>query len=175
MDIWDLKHHFELAVAAALPGAVVRPAAAGGGWEAVTADGAVAGSAGPLEADRPVWAGPLFGFEARVAVVPVPPAPFRPLPGQPAVERDVALVLGPGVSAAAVDAVIRRAAGPLLERVVVFDEYRGAGIAAGQRSVAWRCTFRDAARTLREQEVDASLARILRALEEELDVRRREG
>jgi len=57
----------------------------------------------------------------------------------------------------------------------VFDEYRGAGIAAGHRSVAWRCTFRDPARTLREQEVDASLTRILRALEEELDVRRRAG
>ena len=175
MDIWDLKQHFELAVAAALPGTVVRPAADGAGWEVVTAGGVVAGTAGPLEADRPAWAGPLFGFEVRLEDVPLPPAPYRPLPEMPSVERDLALVLGPGVSAAAVETVIRRAAGPLLEQVVVFDEYRGAGIAAGHRSVAWRCTFRDPARTLREQEVDASLARILRALEEELDVRRREG
>ncbi len=175
MDIWDLKRHFELAVAAALPGAVVRPAADGAGWEAVTPGGEVVGSAGPLEADRPVWAGPLFGFEARVAEAPAAAVPYRPLPEHPPVERDLALVLGPGVSAAAVDALIRRVAGALLERLAVFDEYRGAGIAAGHRSVAWRCTFRDPARTLREQEVDASLARILRALEEELDVRRREG
>jgi len=62
MDIWDLKHHFELAVAAALPGTLVRPAADGAGWEAVTAGGDVVGSAGPLEADRPAWAGALFGF-----------------------------------------------------------------------------------------------------------------
>jgi phenylalanyl-tRNA synthetase beta chain len=79
------------------------------------------------------------------------------------------------VTAAAVETVIRRAAGPLLERLAVFDEYRGAAVRADHRSVAWRCTFRDPARTLREQEVDASLSRILRALEEELHVRRREG
>jgi len=71
--------------------------------------------------------------------------------------------------------VLRRAAGPLLERLEVFDEYRGAGIPAGHRSVAWHCTFRDASRTLREREVDELLARALKALEEELDVRRRES
>jgi phenylalanyl-tRNA synthetase beta chain len=175
MDIWDLKHHFELAVAAAVPGASVRPAAEGAAWEAVTAGGEVVGRAGPLEADRPAWAGSLFGFEVRLAVEPVAPAAYRPLPQHPPVERDLALLLGPGVTAAAVEAVIRRTAGPLLERLDVFDEYRGGAVPAGHRSVGWRCTFRDPARTLREQEVDASLARILRALEEELDVRRREG
>jgi len=36
-----------------------------------------------------------------------------------------------------------RAAGPLLERLELFDEYRGPGIASGHRSVAWHCSFRD--------------------------------
>jgi len=57
----------------------------------------------------------------------------------------------------------------------VFDEYRGPGIAAGYRSVAWHCTFRDPERTLRERDVDALLARGLEALEGELGVRRRES
>src|SRR5205814_1824097 len=65
--------------------------------------------------------------------------------------------------------------GPLLERLEVFDEYRGPGIAAGHRSVAWHCTFRDPERTLRERDVDALLARGLEALEGELGVRRRES
>jgi phenylalanyl-tRNA synthetase beta chain len=175
MDIWDLKHHFELAVAAAAPGAAVRPTADGSGWEAVTAGGEVVGHAGPLAADRPAWAAPLFGFEVRLEEAPAPAVGYAPLPTFPPVERDLALVLAPGVTAAAVETVIRRAAGPLLERLAVFDEYRGAAVRADHRSVAWRCTFRDPARTLREQEVDASLSRILRALEEELHVRRREG
>jgi len=80
-----------------------------------------------------------------------------------------------GVSAGAVSAVLARAAGPLLERLAVFDEYHGPGVPAGHRSVAWHCTFRDPVRTLREREVDELLAGALQALEDELGVRRREG
>jgi phenylalanyl-tRNA synthetase beta chain len=72
------------------------------------------------------------------------------------------------------EAVLRKTGGALLTRLDVLDEYRGAGLPAGTRGVTWRCTFRDAARTLTEKEVDALLGRILSALEGELDVRRRE-
>ncbi len=175
MDIWDLKHNFELAVGLASPAARIQVAASGTGWEAVAAEGPAVGWAGPLEADAPVWAGPLFGFEVRLDVGAAGPTTYRPLPVQPPVERDLALVLPAGVSVAAVAEVVRRAAGPLLEQFDVFDEYRGPGILPGQRSVAWHCSFRDPARTLRERDVDAMLARGLRALEDELGVRRREG
>jgi phenylalanyl-tRNA synthetase beta chain len=91
------------------------------------------------------------------------------------VERDLALVLPPGVTADAVAAVLRRRTGPLLESLTVFDEYRGAGIPADHRSVAWHCSFRDPVRTLRENEIDKVLDGALQALEEELGVRRRAG
>ena len=179
MDIWDLKRHFELAVELAAPGCNVEPGTGGAvGWQAVErGGGAVMGWAGPLEADAPVWAAPLFGLEVRLAVTSRAPVVYRPLPVQPAAELDVALVLPPGVSAVQVAEVLRRAvgAGPLLERLEVFDEYRGPGIPAGHRGVAWHCTFRDPERTLREAEVKEALARGLAALEEELGVRRREG
>ncbi len=175
MDIWDLKHHFELAVGLASPAARLQVAARGAGWEAAGPGGEVVGWAGPLEADAPVWAAPLFGFEVRLEIGAPVPAVYQVLPGTPPVERDLALVLPPGVSAAAVAGALRRVAGPLLERLEVFDEYRGSAIPAGHRSVAWHCTFRDPTRTLREREVDAILAAALRALEGELDVRRRES
>jgi phenylalanyl-tRNA synthetase beta chain len=133
----------------------------------------VLGWAGPLEADAPVWAGPLFGFEVRLEVDERRPPAYRPLPVTPAVERDVALVLPPGVTAAAVAELLRRGAGPLLETLAVFDEFRGPGIPAEHRSVAWHCSFRDPSRTLRESEVDAILGTALEALEAELGVRRR--
>ncbi|OLD00215.1 MAG: phenylalanine--tRNA ligase subunit beta [Gemmatimonadetes bacterium 13_1_40CM_3_70_8] len=175
MDIWDLKHHFELAVRAAAPSCNVQPATGGGvGWVAVQQGGEVVGWSGPLEADAPVWAAALFGFEVRIDLTLPGAVHYRPLPTQPPVERDIALVLPAGVHAAAVAAVLARAAGPLLERLEVFDEYRGPGVPAGYRSVAWHCTFRDPARTLREREVDELLAGALRALEDELGVRRRE-
>src|SRR5207249_5150867 len=99
----------------------------------------------------------------------------RPRPTQPAVGRDVARLPPAGGTAAAGSAVLGRTAGPLLARLDGFDEYRGAGVPAGHRSVAWHCTFRDPSRTLREREVDELLARALQALEDELGVRRREG
>jgi phenylalanyl-tRNA synthetase beta chain len=183
IDLWDLKHHFELAVAVAAPGARVTPDPAGAlGWVALGAGPGGAGSgdavlgwAGPLQADRPVWAAPLYGFEVRLVVADGAPLQYHPLPVQPPVERDVALLLPAGVSAAAVSAVLTRVAGPLLERLEVFDEYRGPGVPPGQRSVAWHLSFRDPARTLRELEVDELLGRGLRTLEDELGVRRREG
>jgi phenylalanyl-tRNA synthetase beta chain len=177
MDIWDLKYHFELAVAVTDPSCDVRPATGGAvGWEAVQrGSGEVVGYAGPVEADAPVWAAALFGFEVRLTAAQRSLVAYRPLPLQPPVERDLALVLPPGVTAAQVSDILRRTVGPLLERLEVFDEYRGAGVPAGHRSVAWHCTFRDPERTLRERDVDALLARGLAALEGELGVRRRES
>ena len=175
MDIWDLKYHFELAVGVGCPGATVRDAANGEGWEAVDAGGAVVGRAGVLEADAPDWAGPLYGFELALEASAQGPVQYRPLPVWPPVVEDLALVLPAGITVAAVEAVIRRAAGPLLERLEVFDEYRGPGIATGARSVAWHCVFRDPARTLRAEEAGQSVQAILKALGGELDVHRREG
>jgi phenylalanyl-tRNA synthetase beta chain len=145
------------------------------GWQAVAADGTVVGWAGALEGDAPRWAGPLFGLEVRVTVAPPPVGRYEPLPTQPAVQRDISLVVPGGVGAAAIEAVLRRAGGTLLARLDVLDEYRGAGLPAGTRGVTWRCTFRDPARTLTEKEVDAPLGKMLSALEGELDVRRREA
>ena len=180
MDLWDLKHHFELAVSVAAPSCAVQPTTGGApGWVAVQPSGEVIGEARPLEADAPVWAGQVFGFEVRLLVGSPEPSLYQPLPLQPPVERDLALVLPAGVTAAAVAAVLRRTAGPLLERLDVFDEYRGpAGggdVPEGHRSVAWHCTFRDPMRTLRDRDVDEVMARGLKALEDELGVRRREG
>lgn len=173
MDIWDVKHHFELAVQAACPSCAIRPSEDQSGWVAVAGEEAW-GWAGPVAADAPKWAGPLFGLELRVAVAAPPPPRYEALPSQPPVLRDVSLVLPAGVSAAAVDEVLRRTAGPLLERLEVLDEYRGPNVPAGTRGVTWRCTFRDPARTLTEREIDALLGRMLSALEAQLAVRRRE-
>jgi phenylalanyl-tRNA synthetase beta chain len=122
-----------------------------------------------------VWAAPLFGFEVALELPAAEPLAYRPLPVQPPVERDLALLLPRGVTAAAVAGLLRRATSPLLERLEVFDEYRGPGIPEGHRSVAWHCSFRDPVRTLREREVDEVLERALKALEDELGVRRRAG
>ena len=171
MDIWDLKRHFELAVGLTTPGGDVQPAASGSGWEAL------GGSAIRLEADAPRWAAPLFGLEVTIAVGPVPVVKYQPLHTQPPVLRDISLVLRGGVAAAAVETVLRRAGGSMLAQLEVLDEYRGSGLPEGTRGVTWRCTFRDpeGVRTLTDREIDALLSRMLKALEDELDVQRRQA
>src|SRR5258708_21694539 len=145
MDIWDLKYHFELAVSVAAPECSVEPATGGAvGWEAVQrAGGSVVGWAGPLEADAPVWAAPLFGFEVRLTAAQRSLVAYRPLPLQPPVERDVALVLPPGATAAQVSDILRRTVGPLLERLEGFGEDRGPGVPAGRRRLARPRPFPD--------------------------------
>jgi phenylalanyl-tRNA synthetase beta chain len=116
------------------------------------------------------------GEHAHGDAEPRPPRrarPYRPLPNTPAAEFDLALVLPPGVTAARVEEVIRAAAGDLLERLFAFDEYEGAGIEAGHRSVAWRLTLRHPERTLRDKEIEGRRTRILSALQQELNVRQR--
>jgi phenylalanyl-tRNA synthetase beta chain len=172
-DLWDCKGMLEAAVALAIPEADVQ--VEGQAWLVRDRAGRVVGQAGPLPADAPPWAAPLFGFELLLDPAPRRPAPFAPLPTTPASERVLALLLPEGVAAARVDAVLRQAGGALLERVDVESDYRGAELPGGTRSVAYRLTFRAPDRTLRDHEVDEAENRILAVLARELGIERRDG
>jgi phenylalanyl-tRNA synthetase beta chain len=88
---------------------------------------------------------------------------------------DLALLVPETVRAEQVEDVMRRVSGKLLEGVALFDRYVGSRIEAGQRSLAWRLTFRHPERTLRDREIEARRSDILRALADELNVRQRTG
>ena len=63
-----------------------------------------------------------------------------------------------------------KAAGAMLEQIALFDEFRGSGVPAGTRSLAWRLTFRHPERTLRDKEIDGRRSQLLKTLESELGV-----
>ncbi len=92
---------------------------------------------------------------------------FQPLPRQPAALRDVALVVPAEVAEAELAASIRAGAGPALESLRLFDAYRGQGVPAGKRSLAYSLRFRDPARTLTDDEVDRMMAAVLATVERE--------
>jgi phenylalanyl-tRNA synthetase beta chain len=98
---------------------------------------------------------------------------FRELPQTPPAQRDLALVVPGGVSAEAIEEIIKQRGGQHLESVEVFDEYRGKEIAG--RSVAWRLVFRSPHRTLRDKDVDGAVSKVLKALQEQLGVERRKA
>jgi hypothetical protein len=107
------------------------------------------GQAGPLTADSPPWAAPLFGLELEIDAGAPTALRYQPIPSTPAAQRDLSLLVPEGVTAAQILAEARRAGGALLEQVRVVDEYRGKGAggragspANGVRSVAFRFTGR---------------------------------
>ncbi len=90
--------------------------------------------------------------------------PFQPPSPFPPVVFDLAFDLGDEVPAAALLAEARAAAGKDLERIEVFDVFRGDPLEEGRKSVAIRLTMRNAERTLTDDEIgpvrDAISARI---------------
>ena len=92
----------------------------------------------------------------------------RSLPKFPAVTRDVALVMDEGVTVGSVIACIRRHGGALLEKAEMFDIYRGAQLLPGKKSVAISLSFRNAERTLSDEDVNPVIEKILAACRSEL-------
>jgi len=80
---------------------------------------------------------------------------FRPLPRFPAVLRDLAVVVDGSVQAQQILDVISEVAPPLVEEVRVFDQYTGAPIPQGKKSIAYSIAYRAADRTLTDEEVNA--------------------
>ncbi len=94
------------------------------------------------------------------------------------VTRDIALVVD---SAMPVQEVIDRFYrekdnNPLcgiMQAVVLFDDYRGKGLGANEKSLAFRFTLQDANKTLQDEAVDAAIGAFVAAAEKDLGARLR--
>jgi phenylalanyl-tRNA synthetase beta chain len=89
----------------------------------------------------------------------------------PAAERDLAVVVAEDRAAGEVALAIGTNGGSALESVRLFDIYRGAPLASGEKSLAYRLTFRAPDRTLAEAEVDGAIEVITRAVASEVSGR----
>jgi len=88
------------------------------------------------------------------------------LSGFPAATQDVSLVLDAAIPAAAVRAALVEGAGDLLESVRLVDDYRGAGVTEGSKSLTFALRFRADDRTLTAAEAtEAKLAGVAQASE----------
>jgi len=109
------------------------------------------------------WAAFELDLAALAAAVPERVL-YRDVLSFPSVLQDLAFVVDDGVSAAALLAAIRTAAGELLRDVSVFDEYRGPQIGEGKRSLAFRLAFGSPERTLTDEDVAPARAAIADAV-----------
>ncbi|MFS8861091.1 phenylalanine--tRNA ligase subunit beta [Synechococcus sp. H60.1] len=94
-------------------------------------------------------------------------SPFSPFPAS---DRDIAFFAPLELSVAEIEKVIRQAAGPLLQSVQLFDEYRGQSVPPGQRSLAFRLVYRAPDRTLTDAEVEAAQNQVRAQLEKHFPV-----
>jgi phenylalanyl-tRNA synthetase beta chain len=95
---------------------------------------------------------------------------FRPLPRFPAVLRDLAVVVDSSIQAQLILDAISEVAPPLVEEVRVFDQYAGAPIPQGKKSIAYSISYRAVDRTLTDEEVNALHAELVARLVDRLPV-----
>ena len=91
---------------------------------------------------------------------------YVPMPKFPASTRDLALLCDDSLPVLTMEKAIKNAAGKILEKVELFDVYKGSQIEAGKKSVAFNITMRAADRTLTDEEVGSAMNKILKAMEE---------
>lgn len=94
---------------------------------------------------------------------------YAPPPKFPAIERDLAILFDQGTRVGDVLSALQNGGGSLLENVDLFDIYDGAGVPEGKESMAFRLVFRSADKTLKDEEVNKVMEKIIKAVEEDLE------
>ena len=100
------------------------------------------------------------------------PIAFETLPKYPVEQRDIALLVGEDVICADLEACMKRAC-KSLNRVRLFDVYKGKQIEAGKQSLAFSLWFKSDDHALTDKEVDQFVAKILKNLAKEFEATQR--
>ena len=99
---------------------------------------------------------------------------YRPLDKYPATTRDIALLVKEDTQVGLLEKIIKAYGTELLEKVQLFDVYRGDQVEDGKKSCAFTLLYRAKDRTLKEEEVNKIHQNVLKALKEEANAVLRE-
>lgn len=115
-----------------------------------------------------------YGFGARVYVakmninemmpLSVTEVTYQPSPKFPAITRDLSLTCEDSLPVGTMEKAIKNAVGKVLEKVTLFDVYKGKQIADGMKSVSFSISMRSHEGTLTDEQADAAMKRVLKAL-----------
>ncbi|MBS7176924.1 MAG: phenylalanine--tRNA ligase subunit beta, partial [Clostridiales bacterium] len=90
---------------------------------------------------------------------------YRPLPKYPATSRDLSLICDDELPIVQIERAIKGAVGKILEKVELFDVYRGAQVEKDKKSVSYSIVMRSDQGTLTDEEADGAAKRELKALD----------
>ena len=89
---------------------------------------------------------------------------YKGIANFPASTRDISMLVPKDIPAAAIEDVFDQKGGAFLESYRLFDIYEGAQVISGYKSIAYSLTFRAPDRSLSDEDVNAAMKRILKAL-----------
>lgn len=89
---------------------------------------------------------------------------FKQISKLPPVERDLAIIVDEDVTWGQIVGAVKESAGEFLDKVALFDIYKGDQISKGKKSVAFNLTFVSLDRTLLVEEIDQTIKNILDTL-----------
>lgn len=90
---------------------------------------------------------------------------YVPLPKFPAVTRDLALICDDSIPVLTLERAIVKGAGNLLEKIKLFDVYKGEQIEADKKSVAFSIVLRSNDNTLTEEHTLGVMKKVMKELE----------
>lgn len=118
-------------------------------------------------------------FELDVDVLQAVDVPaYQEIPKFQAVTRDLALLVNRNLAVQDLLDIFtqERLANPAcrnVQAIVLFDEYRGKGLQANEKSLAFRCTLQDTQSTLQDEEIETAMSALLMAVQSKCDARLR--
>ncbi len=93
---------------------------------------------------------------------------YVPLPKYPTSDRDLAILVDENIMVSQIKEISKKEDGNLLEEFRVFDIYTGEQIQEGKKSIAFNMVFRSHEKTLKDQEVNEIIDKIVKSLTEEI-------
>lgn len=104
----------------------------------------------------------------------IPNYTYKELPKYPATKRDLAFILDEDIDSYSIEKIVKKNAKDLLEKYEVFDVYTGEGIDDGMKSLAFSVIFRANDRTLKDEEVNEIIEKIIEDITKDLSGKLRE-
>ncbi|PIZ57479.1 phenylalanine--tRNA ligase subunit beta, partial [bacterium (Candidatus Torokbacteria) CG_4_10_14_0_2_um_filter_35_8] len=96
--------------------------------------------------------------------------PYKPPTKFPAVKLDLAILVNKNIPYKDIEEGIRKAEKDILVKIELFDVYQGKQIAKSKKSLAFHLTFQSNKKTLKLEEAQTRLEKIINSLKKEFDI-----
>ena len=90
---------------------------------------------------------------------------YKPISKFPALTRDLSFVCNDSISCGEIETEIKKNIGNILEKIEVFDIYKGDKIEKNKKSISFKIIMRNQEKTLKDKDVDKKIEKTLKNLE----------